>query len=162
MRSIELTLVTLCLATSMGSARGTGSVDVTFVRPELFSDAGDPGASRDRNLSTISQQLQRLGVTQLADGQTLAIQVLNLDLAGETRPARHGGLVRVLSGGADWPRVQLRYSLSANGQVLRIGEETVVDMNYLGHVAGHPAYTGALPYETRMLETWFKARFGEK
>ena len=162
MRFIDLTLVALCLASSMGSARGAGSVDVTFVKPELYSDAGDPGTSRERNLSAISQQLQRLGATRLADGQTLAIQVLNLDLAGETRPARRGGLVRVLSGGADWPRVELRYSLSANGQVLQSGEESVVDMNYLRHVASHPSYAGALPYETRMLETWFKARFGEK
>ena len=33
MRFIDLTLVARCLASSMGSARGAGSVDVTFVKP---------------------------------------------------------------------------------------------------------------------------------
>lgn len=162
MRSMSLNLVGLCLAASVGAAHGAGNVDVAFLHPERFSDAGDPGASRDRNLGMISQHLQRLGERHLAPGQTLAVEVLNVDLAGETRPSRRGSLVRVLNGGADWPRVELRYSLTANGQVLRSGEESVTDMNYLQHVAGYPSSGSALPYERRMLESWFKARFGEK
>ena len=157
MRPISFRLILACLAAGMGAAHAAGNVDVTFVQPQRFSDAGEAGSERDRNLNTISQHLQRLGERYLAPGQTLSVEVMNLDLAGERRLVGIR-LIRVLKGRADWPRVDLRYSLKANDQVLRSGEESVADMNYLQHV---PTYTSSesLPYETRMLESWFKSRF---
>jgi hypothetical protein len=63
-----------------------------------------------------------------------------------------------MRGRADWPRIQLRYSLEVPGQPVRAREATVSDMAYMQHVAtygrGEP-----LIYERHMLDEWFKVEF---
>ncbi len=72
---------------------------------------------------------------------------------------RHAQNVRVLKGGADWPRIKLRYTLESAGQAPRSGEQSLADMAYLEHVNRY-AGDDRLRYEKRMLDEWFAAQFG--
>ena len=89
------------------------------------------------------------------------VEVLDVDLAGSTRPSRRGGFdLRVVRGKGDWPRISLRYTLEEDGKPVRSGEEAVEDMDYTHGLVG---YRKSVPlyYEKRMLDKWFRARFAE-
>ncbi|MDF2467620.1 MAG: hypothetical protein K0Q43_5855 [Ramlibacter sp.] len=80
-----------------------------------------------------------------------------MDLAGAVRPF-HGGIeIRVLRGGADFPRIHLKYTLEVDGKVERSGDEWLTDLNYAGRLTGE-RNSESLHYEKRMIDEWFKAR----
>ncbi len=147
--ALTLSLAALC-------ASAAGRVDVSFDEPRKFSDAGRSAIDTERTTQTLAEHLQRLG-KRLPDNQTLRVEVLDVDLAGRVIP-RPRADVRVLNGGADWPHIKLRYTLTADGRTLKSGEETLSDLNYLG--TPQRSADGNMPYETRMLTQWFEQRFG--
>ena len=65
--------------------------------------------------------------------------------------------MRIQRGGADWPRIRLRYTLERDGRKEPSREEVVSDMNYQWRPL--PSSAEALGYEKRMLEQWFRSRF---
>ena len=155
MRSPALAALTLLLAASLARA---GTVEVAFDQVARYADAGR-GTEAEAHRTLIAEHLRRLGETGLPARQTLRITITDIDLAGETRPQwRTAPDVRVLRGTADWPRIGLRYTLSEDDRVLREGQDEVSDMDYL---RGSTRLDNApLPYERRMLERWFRERFG--
>ena len=147
------------LAGAAASAHAGGQVEVAFVNPPAYADAGLTPFQRSANLQVLGDYLKTRGSAQIATGQTLKIDVLDLVLAGS--PARRigAGDVRIARGGADWPRITLRYSLTAaDGQLLQSGNEVVADLDYLRRARTGSA-SGPLPYEKRMLSDWLKTRF---
>ena len=151
----------LCLGLALAAAaHAAGTVQVSYVQPDKFSDAGDSRRDVEANLTRLTRHFETLAGRYLHDGQKLSIEVLDVDLAGEVRPARRFNQdVRVLKGGADWPRITLRYTLESAGQALRRGEQTIADMDYLRHINPY-ASDEPLRYERRMLDDWFAAQFG--
>lgn len=147
-----------CIATALaGAAAAAGRVDVSFLpgdRP--YVDAGRTPWDSARTERVLREHLERWAAA-LPDGQTLALEVRQIDLAGREIP-RAGRDLRVLDGGADWPRITLHYTLQQGGAVLASGEDTVSDMNYLASRLREPPTE--LPYEKRMLDAWFRAHFG--
>jgi Protein of unknown function (DUF3016) len=143
------------------AAQAAGVVQVTFVKPEQFSDVRDAHMQSDRYLELLKANISAAALPYLADGQTLKVDVLDVDLAGEIRRGARPNDVRVLKGGADWPRIQMRWSLEAGGQALKSGEATVQDMAYLQRVISVPGSQDALRYERRMLDDWFKNTFAK-
>ena len=161
MRSIRPTLNRCAVAAALllaGAGHAAGVVDVSFVAPERFTDAGADSRSRDDNLARLSAHLAQLGQQHLAPGQSLKIEVLDVDLAGRLKPFGVRGDVRVVNGRVDWPRISLRYRLEAGGRELQSGTETLADMNYLFGTASRRD-TDPLRYEKTMLDGWFKAHF---
>jgi Protein of unknown function (DUF3016) len=156
MRRIVSTIVLLAAA---ASAHAAGSVQVSFVQPEKFADVRDRAHRAADHLAVLQRHLEEVGAPYVAQGQTLKIEVLDVDLAGEVNVSVRAHDIRVLRGRADWPRLQLRYTLEAAGGAARSGAATVSDMAYLQRMAPLHA-TEPLPYERRMLEEWFKAEFG--
>ena len=145
-------LSSLLLATIAGGA-SAGTVNVSYFTTPEYTSPGN--ASWDERLQTLGTHLQKLGKRLLPADQVLTIDVLQLDLAGTVR----GSQVRVLTGGADWPRMVVRYTLQAPGRPAVTGEDRVSDMNYLR--GGMTAYGDSEPlfYEKRMLSRWFRERF---
>ena len=95
-------------------------------------------------------------------GEDLQVEVVDLDMAGRLIPNfRASQDLRVLRGGADWPHMKLRYTLSANGQVISSGEEQLSDMAYLDHINRY-SDGDTLRYEKRMIDDWFNKKFGVK
>ena len=153
-------LGSLLLLAAAGAAQAAGTVQVSFVQPEKFADVRDSAYRAEDNLANLKRAIEEIGAKYVADGQTLKIDVLDVDLAGEPK---RGSVrlydVRVLRGRADWPTVQLRYTLEAPDAPARTGAARVADMAYLQRL---PIVYGdeTLPYERRMLEDWFRNEFG--
>jgi len=153
-------LVPFLLAAALPLSAATPTVEVSFVDPAHYTDAGNEPADARSNEEILARQLRDLGREYLAPEQSLEIRVLDIDLAGTVRPSL-GQIspIRILRGGADWPRLKLRYTLREDGSVVSQGEEVVADLNYLqnGRVVGNAV---PLAYEKRMLADWFRKRFG--
>lgn len=153
MRQVLTFLAALASASAIA-----GTVEVRFIEPDRFSDIRDNHLRREQVLDVLAERLKRLGQAGLPAGQTLTIDVLDVDLAGELQPRVSPGDLRVLRGGADWPRVHLRYTLREGERVLQSGEERLADMAYQ-QSALPAAGDEPFPYEKRLLERWFAQRF---
>lgn len=147
----------LALAGFSGSLWAAGQVEVSFAEPAQYSDAGQGSFDRDRHLASLAAHLKALG-SRLPEGQTLKLEVLDVDLAGEIRPTGIHHNLRVLRGRADWPRLTLRYTLADGSREIARGEERVSDLAYMFTRRAGEAY-GDLPYEKRLLDHWFRERF---
>ena len=139
-------------------ARAAGAVEVRLVDPQSYADIGWRLMDREQNLERLRQHFQGLA-TLLPEGQRLRIEVLDVDLAGEELPGPEPHTVRVLRGRADWPRMRLRWELSAPGLATRQAEEWLSDPAYLERMLPARAAGDALPYDLRMVDEWFRARF---
>jgi hypothetical protein len=147
----------LALASALVFAAGAAgaAVTVTYVAPEKYADVPRDSTTRDSMMNDLTDHFTWLG-TALPPGQDLRIEVLDIDLAGREEPsARVVRDVRVMRGGADWPRMRLRFSVEQNGQVLKSGEAQLSDMDYMAKVN---RYSEDQPqrYEKQMIDRWFE------
>lgn len=144
------------LAGSLPAAAG-GVATVNFVKADQYTDIGRGVVDRERHLAILADHIKALG-RQLPDGQVLAIEVLDVDLAGDIWPTRRFDDLRVLKGGVDWPRMHLRWTLQSAGRTLRAGDDRLSDMAYLARTS-RLGMTQALAHDLRMLDDWFGKTF---
>lgn len=134
------------------------TVEVEFVQPEKFSDIGT-GQDAAAAQAALAQHLKSLGDKQLPAQQVLKISITDVDLAGQQpQVGARGNDLRIMGKGADWPRINLRYQLIDGGKVVAEGEDKLTDMAYLDRKSTVRP-NDPVPYENRMLTTWFNARF---
>jgi len=145
-------LAVLFLATSSAWAAAT----VTYVNPDKMSDVPRNKGDRESMEAQLLEHFNKLAA-RLPAGQSLKVEILDIDLAGDVFPRVAIQDVRVMKGSADWPRIHLRFSVEQDGKVLSSGERQLSDMNYLmtsnrykGEVLGH---------EKQMLDDWFRKEF---
>ena len=149
------------IAAAVALAAGTaaaGTADVKFVDPGRYDDPGKYVGEAEQFRGELTRHLQRLAERQLPGDQVLTIEVLDIDLAGEPRVNGRLDNPRIVKGHADWPRIELRYTLRAGDQVLASGQELVQDMGYMNTTLVDTS-SESLPYEKRMLTRWFAERF---
>ena len=147
----------LAATLALPAAAAMAGATVTFVHPEQYMDMPFSAIDRDQILRELSDHFSKMAA-RLPAGQELSIEVLDVDLAGHLRPSARGGTdIRILKGGADWPRISLRYTLSEGGKVLATGQDDLSDMNYMYH---HNRYfsSESLRYEKNMIDDWFDKR----
>ncbi len=152
MRPLTRTVLAAVVAL-LASNAALAEVTVTYTKPEDYTDLARGGYDRDRILKQFSDYFATLG-KKLPPGETLKIDVLDIDLAGRMYPRRAADDIRVMNGGADWPRMHLRYTLEQDGQVLRSGDDNISNMNYQ---QSRNTYFDSDPlrYEKQMLDDWF-------
>ena len=159
-RRIQVLCFGLALLAISPSARA--EVQVTFTAPETYLDAGllrrDGERAREVALRTIREELMRLGERYLAPSQTLEIEVLDIDLAGEIEWWHGPYDIRFLRS-YTWPKIKLRYTLKQNGRSIRSHEELVSDPSYQMNVIAATRSGDVMPYEKEMLARWFRSRF---
>jgi hypothetical protein len=153
-----IALAALCIA---GAVQAAGVVQTAFVNPDEFTDVRDRMYSSEHNLKALDKAVQRAASPYVADGQTLKVEVLDVDLAGEVRPGARPYDIRVLRGTADWPRITLRWTLEGAGAAPRSGEAVVQDMAYLQRLQP-PLSESGLVYEQRMLQEYFRSQLGAR
>jgi hypothetical protein len=156
MRSL-LVMISL-IAIAAGSTNGFAAVKVNFVNPEHYTDVGSLGGrDRVRNLDELERAFQKLGERYLLPGQTLTIDVLDIDLAGRLEPwhvtPNDVRYMREIT----WPQMKLHYTLESASEPPLQAEETISDRSYLE--IPNTNFSERLPYDKRMMERWFKARF---
>jgi hypothetical protein len=152
-------LTLLALLTSVSATTpmvSNAAVMVTFTKADQYIDVPFAPSDREATLKTLKEHFEKLG-SKLPSGQDLKIEVLEVDLAGRAEPSRMSGTndLRVLRGGADWPMIQLRYSVETAGKPLKQGEARISDLNFLNHMNRYPS-SESLRYEKAMLDDWFK------
>lgn len=148
----KLALLGACLLL-MGSAHA--AVTVNYVDPDKFSDLPRAPWQRQQALDDFTKHFQTLG-NELRPDQDLTIDVLDIDLAGREQPNRFGGdEIRVMHGGADWPRMRLRYTLSEHGTTVASGEAQLADQNYSTRINSYPS-DARWPYEFQMIDDWWQ------
>lgn len=134
------------------------AVTVTYGEPDGFYDAGDRNSDPRKVMASLAAYLKSRGERVLPAGTDLKIEVLDLDRAGRPRmnlPTE----IRVVTGRADAPCMELRYSLESEGKVLQSGPERVCDVDYLRPLEFKYDAHDALVYEKRMLDRWLQERF---
>jgi hypothetical protein len=154
-RSLALLLAALPVAAIAGTA------EVQFIHPDLYNDAGQNRVGHAEHVRhELRRYFDKLAAEFLPADQSVQIEVLNIELAGTPpiRGDRQDG-PRVLRGLADWPQIELRYTLRAGDKVLASGHDVVSDLAYLDSSTIYPARDESLPYEKRMLKRWFVQRF---
>ncbi|MDE2146010.1 MAG: DUF3016 domain-containing protein [Burkholderiales bacterium] len=134
-----------------------GRAEVGYLHPSRFSDLGQTPYERQQAMATLTAFLQSLA-RQLPAGRTLEVQFTDIDLAGRLLPLGTRE-VRVLTGRADWPRLDLRYTLTEGGRTLASGRADLADLDYLANTAFLDPRLGELPYEKRLLQRWFTRTF---
>jgi len=148
-----------CLA-ALANTGAKGELSVEFLlAPHGYVDAGTYGRDTKRHLAVIEDHLARLATRCLAQGESLNIRVLSLDLAGR-HEWWHGPTfdLRVMRD-ITWPRMELDYIWrDPAGNLLGEGRELVADMNYLWR-SPYASRNDELPYEKSMLSEWFERRF---
>jgi hypothetical protein len=139
---------------ALAAGRASAAVDVTWVHPENFHDLPFPTWERKEMLDQITDHFKKLG-ENLPAGQELRIEITDFDPAGRLIPsARLGRDLRVLTGRADWPRMELNYAIEQNGQVIKSGQSQLQDMNYQQSY-NHYFDSEPLRYEKQMIDDWF-------
>lgn len=148
-------------ALALAAIPAHAAVTVSFVEPQRFTDVQDFERPTRDVTGELARHLVRLGERYLAPEDKLAIEVLNIDLAGASVLRRSGNSpVRVMTGNADWPRIEVRYTFESGGVRLQ-RHETIVDRNYLGRPEAKFS-RDPLQFEKRMLDEWFSMRFARK
>jgi hypothetical protein len=153
MRLMTRTVLAAAVALLATSA-AWAEVTVTYVKPDEYTDVPRSVIDRERVLKDFTEYFAKLD-KKLPAGQSLKIEVLDIDLAGRLYPRHMGDDIRIMNGGADWPRMQLRYTLSQDGQTLRSGEDQLSNMNYQMTMSRY-SDSEPLRYEKQMLDDWFK------
>jgi hypothetical protein len=153
------TMALVCAGLWLASAAPAWSkVTVTFTKPESYSDMPWSGVDRERVLKELQDYLVQLGAKLPAD-RDLKLDIIDIDLAGRVDPGRHRvNDVRIMRGRADWPRMDVRYSLESNGKVIEQGEDQLADMSYLTQYNRHDS-GDELRYEKKMIDDWFASKF---
>lgn len=146
----------LAVSGLLALAAGAASADVTvnYVEPERFSDIPFTSWEREATLKDLTGYFAKLGA-QLPPGQHLRVDVLDVDLAGREYPGRGARELRIVKH-VDWPRIDLRYTIEQDGQVLRSGDAQLRDMSFMDRPTRYMD-SDSLRHEKRMIEDWFHA-----
>jgi hypothetical protein len=151
-------LCAVLLSPFLAIASAHAAVSVTYGDPDRFTDAGDRSNDPVKIAKSLEQHLKDLGEHYLPANANLKIEILDVDRAG--RP--HMNLpteIRVVTGKADPPCIDLRYTLEIDGQVRGPTRERVCDLDYLRPLPVRASEHDPLVYEKRMLHEWFRERF---
>lgn len=140
-----------------------GAVQVEFVRPQDFSDVGDPrpasAAANRALLLRLGEALARSAGGRLAPGQQLQLRITDIDQAGQAEPWRWRApdtrIVRDLYP----PRIDLDFRvIDAAGATLESGERQLRDLGFMmastSRLDGDP-----WRHEKRLLERWLAREF---
>lgn len=141
-----------------------GPVMVEFIHPDKFSDIQEgflrTSVGDNAHLAALRRHLERKAATYLAPGQTLRIEVTDIDLAGDYAPPGHPALLDIRTVSNLYPpRMNLNYELrDGSGAVVRTGEAKLKDLGFDIGSAG--AVSDPLRYDKRMLDKWLRREFG--
>lgn len=162
-RVIQLTVAALLAA--LGNAAGAApQLSVVFVNPESFRDAAysRPHAT-PADVAAVEHDLERhlqgLVDRGLPAGESLRVEVLDIDLAGGFNPFWPASSYLRIVSEIYWPSITLRYTLSRGDQVIASAEERIDDKTYLMTVNPYSS-EDRFRYEKPMLDGWFGRRFG--
>jgi hypothetical protein len=154
---IVLVLVTLAASSSPAAA---ATAEVEYVKPESFTDTGRRFDERERaaNLDTLKRHLVEEAARRLPAGETLAVTVTDVDLAGSYEPWQMAhNEVRIVKEVYP-PRIELHFRLArADGTIVKEGDRKLRDSAFL--TGGSLRSADGLRYEKAMIDEWLDREF---
>ncbi len=138
------------------SSAAQAATDVTFKNADSYADATFEWPKSEKNRAKVRDEVTKmfakLADKYLASGQSLTVEVTEIDLAGRLEPMADD--IRIMRS-VTWPRLRFTYTVHQDGAVVRSGDANLSDMNYL---AGFNRYMDSdrLRYERQMLTDWFR------
>lgn len=154
----RLAVLALALA-AIGPAQAA-TAEVEYVKPESFTDLGRRWDQREHaaNLDALKRHLVESAARRLPAGETLAVTVTDVDLAGSYEPWQMAhNEIRIVKDIYP-PRIELHFRLArADGSVVKEGDRRLRDPAFL--MSGNPHATDALRYEKAMLDEWLEREF---
>lgn len=154
----------LMLAAALAVASPTvpaATAEITFVRPEGFTDVGLPpysGAERDAVLEGLKRHLVMKAARALPQGETLSVIVTDVDLAGSYEPWQRGSQEVRIVREAYPPRIELRFRLaSADGRVVKEGTRSLRARSLFTNAARYQGH--ALRFEKLLIDDWLEREF---
>lgn len=154
-----ISLLSVSLLLTPNAFAATSEVTWTDYKSYRDIDPGNEGRKqfRERTFRDLEKHFAKLAA-KLPEGQTLKIDVTDVDLAGDTNAAgiNRTRIIKQLYS----PRMNFSYQLlSAEGEVIKSEDVVVRDMNFM---SGRLKYRNtSLPYEKKMLDDWFEDTFNE-
>jgi len=155
---ILMTLLTTSLLLSPTSFAASSEVTWTDYKSYRDIHEGNGGRKqfRERIFKDFEKHFAKLAAT-LPEGQTLQIDVTDVDLAGDTHV---GGIERMrIIKHMYSPRMNFSYKLvDADGKVIQTDDVVVKDMNFMSGTS-LKYRNKSLGYEKKMLDDWFEETF---
>ncbi len=155
-RILSFTGIVFAAASSIiFAANAYSAVSVNFTKPESYADMPFSDSGKEDVYKELRLHFAKLGA-KLPAGQDLKIDVRDINLAGAIEPQRinTNSDFRILRGGADFPMMEFKYVIEAQGKVVKSGDARVTDLNYLRGLNRYSA-NESLRYEKKMLDEWF-------
>lgn len=158
------TALRIALAAALCAASGAyaATVEVQFVHPEKFTDAGGTRqwVDSDTTLGGLNEHLVRQAAARLPADQKLYVDITDVNLAGwYDRRQTFAHEVRIVKPDHP-PRINLAFRLvGADGAVIKQGERNLRDPDFLN--GGSLGYENdSLRFEKAMLDRWLTREFG--
>ena len=106
-------------------------------------------------LKQLRSHLEALGTRYLGEGQTLRVDIRDIDLAGRYEPWQSQAPSVRFMRDITWPSIDLHYRLEQQGQVLKEADARVDDKFYLQR-PGRVGSNDSLYAEKAMLNDWLR------
>jgi hypothetical protein len=153
-------LLALCPRTARAAA-----TSVIFDHPEAYTDATDCAnaspKSRGAVLAQLGKHIDNLSARYLKPGQSLKVDIVDVDLAGRCEPWNTRALTTRSMRDVYPPSITLRVQLSDQGKTVLVDREQVIDINYLANPSVR-LEQDPLKYDKAMLTDWFKQRIVDR
>lgn len=157
-------LCAAALGLSLATTPARAQVAVTFVAPERYTDAQNrsgSGLTLRVTLGEIRRLLETLGAGLLRPGESLAVEVLDIDLAGLDTPSANMPYgLRVVSDVTP-PRLRIRYALKERGRLVASADETLTALDFLGR-HGRGASGTSFHYERELIRDWMLSQIARR
>lgn len=154
-------LVCAALVAASAAPLAYAEVKINFIEPDKFVDIGRTQWDRDDAMRGLTRVFEALAKKYVPQGQDVLFEVTDVDLAGTERPSfRHQDLRIVRS--IDWPAISFRYTVKEGDKTVAQGQDRLADLDFQHRIGVNSYSAESYPYERRMLEDWFRAKFGTK
>lgn len=163
MKNFSLLLVTMLSIVTVAPNAMAADSEVKWSNPDKYRDIYPGEESRKKfrakTFAKFEQHFAKLAA-KLPEGQTLKVDVTNVDLAGDVH---HGSIdqIRIVKD-IHFPKLSFSYQLvDKNNQVIKESDVKLKDMNFLQN-RSLKYRNDFLGYEKKMLDKWFKESFMEE
>ena len=166
MKKYIFSLFIPALLLSSGGALAQAEVNIEWKNPDDYRDIRPVNSTRasfrKHVFSEIEEYMRKLA-KGLPDGQTLALEVTDVDLAGQVWPGHFVGIdtssdVRLIKR-IDIPRMEFAYKLTdGDGKLVQEGLAKIKDMAFQDRTS-RTFSQDSLRYEKSMLRDWFNDTF---
>ncbi|MCW5605290.1 MAG: DUF3016 domain-containing protein [Burkholderiales bacterium] len=162
-RRAAMALAAVFVCASAPVAPASGTVRVTYLHPEKFTDVGDHGyvttdRRRDALLAQLARHLEQRAAGYLPTGGTLDVTITDIDMAGGFEWWRGPAADRVrIIRNVYPPRVRLEFKVTdATGRVVSGGQRSLTG---LGLTKNFEYRDDPLRHEKKLLDDWLAREF---